>query len=40
MYPPVIIIGNGKYPGKEWNTSKIERNKDRKAAEMLDICRK
>ena len=26
MYPPVVILPGGKYPGKEWSTSKIERN--------------
>ena len=39
MYPPVIIISGGKYPGKEWDTSNIEKNKDREAAELLNICR-
>ena len=24
MYPPVVIIRGGKYPGKEWKPSKIE----------------
>ena len=24
MYPPVIILPGGKYPGKEWDPSSIE----------------
>ncbi len=39
MYPPVVIVPGGKYPGKEWKPSKIEINKDQKAAETLKISR-
>ena len=39
LYSPVVIIGGGKYPGVEWKTSKIEKNKDGKAAELLEQCR-
>ena len=28
MYPPIIIIPGGKYPGIKWNPSDIEKMKD------------
>ena len=39
MYPPVVIIPGGKYPGQEWDPSKIEWKKDKTAAEMLKKSR-
>ena len=39
MYPPVVIVPGGKYPGKEWNPSNIEIDKDQKAAKALKISR-
>ena len=39
MYPPVVIIPGGKYPGQEWDPSKIECKKDKAAAEMLKKSR-
>ena len=35
LYPPVVIISGGKYPGKEWTPSSIEKDKDLKAAVKL-----
>ena len=28
LYPPIVIIPGGKYPGIKWEPSKIEQNKD------------
>ena len=40
LYPPVVIIPHGKYPGVEWKPSEIEISKDKKAADMLKLSRK
>ena len=35
LYPPIVILSGGKNPGIEWKPSKIEIQKDPKAAEKL-----
>lgn len=40
MYPPVVIMPGGKYPGIKWKPSNIEVEKDLAAAELLKKSRK
>ena len=39
MYPPIVIIPGGKYPGQEWEPSKIEKQKDEEASKLLQKSR-
>ena len=39
LYPPVVIIKGGKYPGIEWKPSNTEIEKDEDAYEKLKKSR-
>jgi hypothetical protein len=39
LYPPIVIIPGGKYPGVEWEPSLIEIDKDLAASVKLKTSR-